>query len=439
MRSSFIFSLTLVAFGAVAPAASGQETPSIQVYANAPGWVTVNWEHSGNGADVFQVQRQQPAYTWVFETNVGSYTDTGLNASTTYNYRVCALDSAGNPTCSPWTRVTTLATPTGPSGVVAPIITGHDDAPDNITIRWTTAESYGFYNVRWAYKGQPEVQHEVDTSGASGSYSVSPLQSGRVYTFKVQGCHTTLGGSSCGYWSAILEVTTPIPLPPPPTAPVISPLRGRFGESSPDPHLIVLSWSVNPDEKITHTLIERDRRPLSDSPAAIVGLQDPNIRPNTEYEYRVCLFNKVGKACSARLVTMARAITPTALADVTFSKTRIPSPRGKAGVASPALTFRTVVIANWRNTDIPGLFITVEREDQVFQGGKAGPIRSLRGPAWIEKERIKAKEDPTSLVVDLTSETPNPLITPGNSYRVCAVVPALRVPGKVCSPPTTVP
>ena len=101
--------------------------------------------------------------------------------------------------------------------------------------------------------------------------------------------------------------------------------------------------------------------------------------------------------------------------------------------------------ANWRNTGIPGQFITVEREDQVVQGGggKAGLKRSLRGPAWIEMERTKAKDDPTTLVVDLTSEIQNPLqnplTQPGNSYRLCAVVPRLGAAGKVCSAPTTVP
>jgi titin len=423
MRSLFILSLILGALGAVAPPAAGQETPSIQVYANAPGWVTVNWEHSGRGADVFQLQRQQPAYTWVYENNVGSYTDTGLNANTKYNYRVCAVDGAGNATCSPWISVTTLAAPgsTG-SGRAAPIITGHDDAPDNITIRWNTPESYGFYNVRWGQKGQTEAQHEVDTSGASGSYGVGGLQPGRVYTFKVQGCHKTLLGSSCGYWSATLEVTTPTPLPPPPTAPVVT-------VSSPDARLIVLAWSVSPDEKITRTLIERDRSAYSDSPNAIVQLQDGRIRPNTEYQYRVCLFNKVGKACSARLMAIGKPIPPTALANVTFSKGPIPVPSGKVKAAA---TFRTVVTASWRNTSIPGQFITVERQDQVYRLHQVGP-------GWTEMERTSAKADPTILVVDLTSETRSPLIKPGNSYRVCAVVPALGAAGKVCSSPTTVP
>jgi hypothetical protein len=380
----------------------------------------------------FTIQRQDPPYSDKSIVNAfttaapsGQWTNAGLNANTTYNYRVCAV-SGNSPTCSGWASAKTQAAPpTSPSGTVAPIITGHDDAPDRITIRWTSSESYGSYNVRWAEKGLAEAQDEVGTSGTTGAHTVGGLQPNRVYTFKVQGCHRTLYGSSCGYWSAILQVTTPVPLPPPPTAPVLS-------ASSPDPRRIIISWSVSADQQITHTLIQRDGATYRDSAGAIIQLDDQAVRPNTEYRYRVCLTNRVATACSA-LTAIGKPIIPSVPVNMTFNKIRVPS--GRPGVA---MTLSPVISVTWRDGEIPGLFITVEREDRVMTGAKAAVSRMFT-TAWIEIQRIKAKNE-TGTMVDITSTgLANPTDTPGNNYRVCAVVPALGNAGKVCSAPTTVP
>lgn len=428
----FLYSITLLAFGSASLRALAQEVPSIRVQPNAPGWVTVYWSHSGYNVYYFAIQRQDPPYSdrsivVAFTTAApsGQWTNAGLNANTTYKYRVCAV-SGTSPTCSGWASATTQAAPASTSGTVAPIISGHDDAPDSITIRWTSSESYGSYNVRWAEKGHAEAQDEIGTSGTSGSHTVGGLQPNRDYLFKVQGCHRTLYGSSCGYWSATLQVTTPVPPPPPPTAPVLS-------VSSPDPRRIIISWSVSAAQQITHTLIQRDRATYRDSAGAIIQLDDQAVRPNTEYRYRVYLTNRVGTA-SNEVTAMGKPIIPSAPGNVTFSKIRVPS--GRPGVA---MTLRPVISVNWRNGEIPGQFVTVEREDRVMMGGKAVVSRMFAN-AWLEIQRIIAKTDPTGTMLDIASASPaNPMDRPGNNYRVCALVPALGAAGKVCSPPTTVP
>ena len=49
----FLFSLTLLAFGSVTESVNGQEAPRTLVQANAPGWITVSWEHTGEDVYYF--------------------------------------------------------------------------------------------------------------------------------------------------------------------------------------------------------------------------------------------------------------------------------------------------------------------------------------------------------------------------------------------------
>jgi len=99
---------------------------------------------------------------------------------------------------------------------------------------------------------------------------------------------------------------------------------------------------------------------------------------------------------------------------------------------------------SWRKPDfskgeIPGQFITVEREDRVITGRKGVIASQQFVNAWMEISRIRAKGDPTSVAVDVTPAGPELGTKTGNNYRLCAVVPALGAAGKACSAPVTVP
>jgi hypothetical protein len=419
-RLAFFFGFAVLAFGYAPTKGYAQETPSISVQSNAPGWVTIVWEHSGKSASHFLVERQEPAYTWVYETNVGKHTDMGLKASTTYNYRVCAVDSADKATCSPWIRVTTMA-PESSTILSIPVITRQEATPDRISLSWSSTTSYGSFNVRWSEKGRPAVQVNVKGNINSGSYEVRNLQPGRSYVFGIQGCQRGLFNSSCSLWRTV-EITTPLPPPPPPTAPVVT-------VSSSNGRQIVLTWGINEAERITRTVVERDGRLLSERAAATNRLDD-TVRPNTEYTYRVCLKNQSGTACSNTVTAMAKPVAPSALANVNFTQSRFSGASGGRLSRESAL-IKSIIRATWRNTDTPGQFITLEREDRV-------PLDRIRvGPSWVEVKRLSAKNDPTEIWTDLKPAGTELGTRHGNSYRVCAVVPALGRAGMTCSSPFT--
>jgi hypothetical protein len=101
---------------------------------------------------------------------------------------------------------------------------------------------------------------------------------------------------------------------------------------------------------------------------------------------------------------------------------------------------KSVIDLTWRNTDVPGQFITVEGLDTHIPGDiiADGAIRTGPQQRWIESRRVSAKDDPTSLSMD----RPRSLISSDTgltTYRVCAVVPKLGDGGKVCSQPVSLP
>src|SRR5207248_743595 len=120
-------------------------------------------------------------------------------------YRVCAIEEGtGDRSCSDWVSVRTLPRPN--TGTAVPYFTGHTPTTTKITVTWGAAESYGFYQVRWAQNGHDDGQNKIEYSGNHGSFTARGLAPSTTYHFIVQGCHTTLFGSSCTNFSAPLFV-----------------------------------------------------------------------------------------------------------------------------------------------------------------------------------------------------------------------------------------
>ncbi|MGE0827555.1 MAG: hypothetical protein AB7G75_35200 [Candidatus Binatia bacterium] len=335
--------------------AEGDEAPLARTFPNAPGWITVIWEHSGKGVYGFVVERQGPPYTEEAILAVATlndptreFTDMNLQASTTYNHRVCAVYDY-HRTCSQWARASTLAPP--PSSSKA-------------------------------------------------------------------------GGGK----------------PPPPSAP---PLSTPVLKATPNSgKVIYLEWDYSYADRLTSMALYRDGQFIFDG--AIPGNftrshGDVVLRFNTEYTYKLCFSNPDEKdKCSEPVTAMGAPVPPTAPADV-----RVATAKRSGSVAlggAVRLRPKSVIDVTWRNTDVPGQFLTVEGLDTHIPGDivAGGVLRTAPQQRWIEARRVSAQDDPTSLSMDL----PRSLISSDTgltTYRVCAVVPTLGDGGKVCSSPVSLP
>jgi len=373
----FLFSITLLAFASAPAPALGQEAPSVSARANAPGWITVYWEHSGADVYWFEIERQDPPYRddsvvllAKSYNRTDSLTDKNLKADTTYKYRVCAV-YAYSRTCQDWLSVRTLPPPPPSSGGSS----GGTSSPPKHQLRTpnltATTNSPVAISLHWG-----SDSNDLYTLG-----NVQLYRDGRV-TFDVK----EYGGFTANYEDG-----------------------GRMY------HAATKQWTGQ------------------------------SLRANTEYIYKVCFIGFADAngetKCSNEITAMGKPIPPTPLADVALSKDRARRAQSARGMGRVSTELGTIISASWHKTsdppDIPGQYITMEREDRTILS--RGPFVRV-GLAWIELKRIKAKGDPTVITVDVTPEGPEiGTDKPGNIYRVCAVVPALGAGGKVCSSPWTLP
>jgi hypothetical protein len=199
-------------------AALASETPTITVQANAPGWITVNYYHSGlNGVVGYAIERQEPAARITSYSPNGQWTDTYLTPSTTYAYRACAYYSNQNePVCSAWVQATTLPPPPPPTNMSPPNITDVGVTTDSLTVSWGAIGEYSKILARLEDNAGHSDQRDLQ-SRANAAYTFRGLRPDTPYRISLKGCSRTLLGSSCGPWSQAVSIkTAAIPTPPPP-------------------------------------------------------------------------------------------------------------------------------------------------------------------------------------------------------------------------------
>ena len=201
---------------------------------------------------------------------------------------------------------------------------------------------------------------------------------------------------------------------------------------------ILLEWDYDYADRLTSMALYRDEQFIFDG--AIPGgfarsYLDPTPRFNTEYSYQLCFSNPDEQdICSELLVAKPLPVAPTAPADVTVFRNPDSSPSSSSGAFM--LRPRHTMTISWRNTDVPGLFITVEALD-IFPGDEVHGGLFSTGPQerWTEAARVSAKNDPTSHTIDIPLSVIS--TTQLTTFRVCALVPELGDRGKACSAAVT--
>jgi hypothetical protein len=148
----------------------------------------------------------------------------------------------------------------------------------------------------------------------------------------------------------------------------------------------------------------------------------------------------IGELCSNEIVAGPTPVAPTAPAGLQVAE--LLRSGGRTPDGSIMLRPKHLISLTWRNTEIPGIFLTVEREDlkTTRNPDPNSPVGHIRQSFWSELARLQAADAPTSATVDAPDESSaaaNPLVVAGDRYRVCAVVPSLGDTGRVCTQPLT--
>ena len=147
--------------------------------------ITITWEPIAGAARyiVYRNSSSSGTYTYLSVTTSTSYTDTGLNASTAYYYKVAAEDQAGNNTSrlSAWAGATTWATGTAtntPTDVQASAASA-----TTVTVSWSPVTGAITYYI---YRATSLTGNYVQAgTSPNTSYTDVGLTTGATYYYKV--------------------------------------------------------------------------------------------------------------------------------------------------------------------------------------------------------------------------------------------------------------
>lgn len=259
------------------PTATAQSSSSIQI----------TWTDASNNETGFEVERSLTsgsgfALVTTTAANATSFTNTGLTASTTYYYRIRAVNASGQSAYTSQVTATTLvAPPAAPTG-----LTASATSTSSITLNWTDASSNetGFDVERSTTSGSGFSV--VTTTAANATSYVDPsLSSGITYYYRVRAKNA--GGNSA--YTTEASATT---LLTPPIAP--SNLLAVAGTSS-----IAVTWSDNSSNEANFVL-ERSETSgsgfsvLSTLGANVVTYTDASAVAGVIYFYRIKATNSGG-------------------------------------------------------------------------------------------------------------------------------------------------
>jgi hypothetical protein len=373
----FLFSLTLFAFGFMTEPVRGQEAPRILVQANAPGWITVSWEHTGLDVYYFAIERQNAPYTdnsvvriALSQNRTDSVTDKNLQANTLYKYHVCAV-YAYSWTCSDWVSVRTLSAPTSSSSASS------GGAPAAALPPLATPE------IR-ATQNQDPRQLLLDWSGDPGWVLYTTTGDGLPLYKNPQVKHVVVYESSAERPKSIAAAFDSLTYPG----------LIKFGGA-----------------------------------ASLLWLTTKGFRPNTFFIYKVCFTSDKGETkCSKEIMASGRLVAPTAPVGVVMAQDQ--TGVVKARWTNPNNFIPGQFITLEREDGVPTPLRTMDSR------GRMQTEQSQLKPTWIQIGKINDYPDPSEPNEITPGAAPKGLqlrTEPGNNYRVCVIVPELGAAGKVCS------
>ena len=266
--------------------------------------VQLTWNDNSDNESGFEIQRSLTglpfSYVPVQTTgaNATSYTNTGLSESTTYYYRVRAINLAGESGFSNVVSTTTgLGLPAAPTGLTAGTIT-----TSSVQMSWTdVATNEANYIVQRSTNGSSYT--DVQTLPAnSTTWTDTGRPDNTTYYYRVYARNAT--GSST--FSNVLMVSTLLAIPDAPSALAVE----GFTASS-----IELSWTDNSDNESGFE-IERSTSSAPGSFALIhttginaTGYTNTGLNEVTTYYYRVRATNLAGKSGYSNVVSATTALS----------------------------------------------------------------------------------------------------------------------------------
>jgi large repetitive protein len=304
------------------------------------------------GATGFHVERKIDGADWSLLATLGStvltYSNTGLTAATTYQYRVKAFNASGDSLPSTAvTKETLLATPTG----LTPIA----PSPHEVDITWNAVTGAAGYKLECASGTNTTYSILLNTSDPTVlSFTHLNLAGGTKYTYRL----TALGVLSNSVPALASTITKPL-APTVLTATAVSPTQ------------VTLKWSAALGAGAYKIESSADSgqtwSQIAATAASVLTYSVTGLTVNTGVTYRVRAANASGDgeyspvASTTTLVTAPTGVSaaPQSAGRVTIAWSAVDGATGykveKAAVGSTAFTVVGTVDANTTAFDATGL------------------------------------------------------------------------------------
>ncbi len=251
--------------------------------------IDLTWQDNSSNESGFMVQRASSSGgPWtqigIVGANVTSCAHTGLTASTTYFYRVCAYNTAGNSAFSSVTSASTSAAPdtTAPSIPSGVIVTA--TSTSQVSVSWNVSTDSGGSGLAGyqVYRNDTRVTTTTSTSYTDNGLSATSLYCYTIVAYDNAGNDSSASSQECA--------TTPAGASTDPAPP------SNLATMAVTTTSITLNWQDNSNNELGFQI---QRATSSNGPWDVVGSTGANVTtytdigldPATTYYYQVAAFN----------------------------------------------------------------------------------------------------------------------------------------------------
>jgi hypothetical protein len=193
------------------PAPSTPATPTIGTVTSTS--IAINWSTASN-ATSYRLEWSAGTATFnntVSPLSTNPYTLTGLTASTTYYFRIVAINGTGSSTSISISQATSAPAPApAPSTPATPTI--GTVTSTSIAINWSTASNATSYRLEWS-AGTATFNNTVSPLSAN-PYTLTGLTASTTYYFRIVAINGT-GSSTSNSISQATSAPAPAPAPAP--------------------------------------------------------------------------------------------------------------------------------------------------------------------------------------------------------------------------------
>ena len=261
--------------------------------------VTLSWNRNST-ADSYQIDMYKDGkWVYVAKTTGTSYTVSGLDAETNYQFKVFALKGSQHSSSVSVNAYTILTSSQGTASSAPTAVTGLSASTTNnsVTLSWnknSTADSYQidmYKNGKWVYV--------TKTTGTS--YTVSGLSANTNYQFKVFAFKDSLYSSSAGVTAYTGSAISSGTASGNPTA--VTGLTASSGKNS-----VTLSWDKNSTADSYQIDMYKNGKWIYVAKIAGTAYTVTGLAANTEYKFKVFAFSGSQYSPSASVTASAASV-----------------------------------------------------------------------------------------------------------------------------------